>query len=277
MRRVRLGLVGFAAILVPLGTGVNVHAGQAIGVLEAGLLLANTIPDIDFDNLTRIYGFTSGVTLAFSGEVTTTGFLESLGGTYQGQAVTISYVGNSTAYATKSMITWSASGSYGSADWSSSGAATFSLPTATTFNIQYTSSLSVGSNTAGDDLSITGDNSNATSLTYTGTTGTITINGASTKAPAKYNSIMIPRTPKLGDSLTSDIQDSKGNTRIVDRDIITKVVQPPKGEYDFTSQISSVPEPSSLVLQALGTLSVFGYCWCRGLTGHRRASRAAAW
>lgn len=262
MKRVGLCVVCLAAIL---GTGRTASADLMIDALEAGLLLSNTIPDVDLDSITRINGYTGNQTLSMSGTVTTGGFTETLSGTYQGTALSINYVGITSG----NTITWTTTGSL-----TGSGSATFSFPTSSTFAIGYSSSWTSSSNTASDSLTISGGFGDPTlsTLTYTGTTGTITINGAPVPAPETYNSILCPYTGKVsrGQGPYTDIDGPDGKPTIIDDVQMTSA--PVGGPFVFTGYISTVPEPSSLIIVALGSIGLFGYGRCRAKTVHRGAS-----
>ncbi len=264
-------MVCLAAIL---GTGRTASADLSTDALGAGLLVTSTIPDVDLDSITRIYGFTGNQVLSLSGTVTTSGFNETLSGTYQGNSLNITYTGVSTGY--PNTITWTTSGSYGLVDFTGGGSATFSFPTSSTFNINYLSSWG-SSPTASDSLSITGA-VDPTSLTYTATSGTITINGVGVAAPDTYNSILCPYTGKVsrGPGPYTDIDGPDGKPTIIDDVTITSVTTDQSGNlvsFAFSGSISTVPEPSSLILLALGSIGLFGYGRCRAKTGHRGASR----
>jgi len=244
-----------------LGAGRTAGA-QPLDALEEGLLLTNTIPDVDLDAITRIFGYTQNQVLSMSGTITPSGFSETLSGMYQGKLLDVTYTGITSG----DTITWTTGGSYGGVSFTGGGSnsAVFST-TSSTFSIHYVSSWVLSPKSASDDLTISGGflPGDPSFLTYTGTAGLITINGLAEPAPAKYNSIQCPYTGKVakGNGPFTDIDGPDGKPTIIDDVKMTNVV--PGQLYEFTGTIRTVPEPASLILLAIGSIGLFAYGRCR--------------
>jgi hypothetical protein len=117
-------------------------------------LIQSTAVDVDFMMLTQFVGYQPGQTLSYNSSATTNGWAGTLSGDYAGTALSLSYIGNLSAYPPD--VTWSNTGTYGAAAWSDTGSATITYPTATTFQVALTESLMEGSNTASLSYTIPG-------------------------------------------------------------------------------------------------------------------------
>jgi hypothetical protein len=256
MKKFRI-LAGILAIVLgTMASTPDTRAGDINGPAMAGLILNNTIPDADLYALGLFVGMYPDK-LQTNATDTTTGFSETMTGTYAGQALSVTYTGDSTAFP-GGAITWTSTGTYGAETWNGSGAATFSFPTASTFQVAYSSSLTIGSNTVLDNTIISGAD-NGTLLYYTGATGTLTIN----------NNAPIPApTPTEGNFISTaagqpDFDDIEvdGKKTITSLACLDEVDLSPYSPYPPTlivssGRISFVPEPSSLVLASFGVLSL---------------------
>lgn len=248
----RLSLIAFSTFV-----SANLMWASAFNSTMAGFVMNNTFPDTDFDLLTQFVG-TFGTPINYSSAITTTGFTTTLFGVYAGQSLNVTYTGSLAAFPG---VTWTSSGTYGANTWTGSGSATFSFPTGTTFQINYLSTLSIGSNTGQDSLVITG--TDGTSITDTGTSGTVTVNGVAAAADPMYNSLLIPVNPMPGAPDFDDIV-RNGKLYIVSNTVIDNVSPgspaPPSQIVD-AGTIQVVPEPASLSLFGAGVLGLLCYRW----------------
>jgi hypothetical protein len=266
---VLLGIL--AAVLAATGGRPEARAGDINGPAIAGLLLSNTSPELDFYALTLLAGSSMTDVLNTSSTDTTTGFTATLAGTYLGQALSATYTGNSTAFP-GGAITWTSTGSYGVQAWTSRGNATFTFPSASTFQVAYSSSLAIGSNTVLTNLTISGAD-DGTSLFYTDSTGTMTVNTVPIPPPGP--SVHVPVAPKAG---TPDEHDETVNGQMVvwGTTEIQQASPSPPAPPDLIVDIGNLqeggcPEPSSLVLAGFGVLGLLVGCACchRGKSGEK--------
>ncbi len=179
------------------GSAFSVANAAPFDALGAGLTLENTIPDLDFYQLTQFVGLVPGSHLAYGATIIATGFTAFMSGTYAGQSLSVSYTANSSAFP-GGPVTWTSTGSYGASTWTGSGSAAFTFPTSTTFTETYVSSLVLGANTGSASLLIDGLDSPV--ITYTDATGAIVVNG---DPKDTYPTIKDPDNPKA-EELTSD-------------------------------------------------------------------------
>ncbi len=253
--------IGLAAALGTMGEA----RATPFNAAEAGLVLGDTIIDSDFAFLAQSYGAFPD-TIDFSITAGTTSFTSSMSGTYGGTALSISYTGDLSAY--PGTITWAGSGSYGADLWASSGTATFSFPTASTFQELYSSSSSVGSHTETTSLTVTG--TDEPDVLYTGTTGTAVADGVQ---DCYVNlSLRFPNglPPKVGDPTQNDgVKGTKVGRLCVGDFVLTtdrvNSVIPPSGPPSMivdagtatvTSQV--VPEPPGALTLLIGSLALLG-------------------
>jgi hypothetical protein len=258
-----------SVVLATVASAPGARAGDINGAAMANLILNSTIPDGDLYTL-GLYAGKSTDVLSTNETDTTAGFTSTMAGTYAGQTLSISYTGNSTGFttATGGPITWTSSGSYGALDWTGSGSANFTFPSASTFQIAYTStmSLTLGTNTlftAAYDSTIHGANNN-TALYFTYATGTLTVNGSlvDLPCPTSYTiSVAVPGKIEIDDI------EYEGETIILSQNKINNVspsYPAPPVFITAAGSISFVPEPSSLVLAGIGALSlIVGHAYRR--------------
>lgn len=257
MKKSRIILGILAVVLAAMAGAPVARAGSINGPAMAGLLISNTAPVLDYYGLTLFEGESMTDVLNTGSIATLTGFSQILSGTYLGQALSVAYVGNSTAFP-GGAITWNSVGAYGNQAWSSSGSATFTFPAASTFQIAYSSSLTIGSDTMSTDLTISGAASDH-SLFYTGTTGTITVDRK--PVPAPKATILEPEWPEPGDPDEHDLETNGGmlvwgTTVVIDADYSSSPREPTLIE-DKGIIGETCPEPSSLLLAAFGVLGLF--------------------
>jgi hypothetical protein len=254
---VRAAIVILTMIAIaPCARADNVVSGPAM----AGLVLNNTIPDGDLYALGLVAGKSLDL-LNTTASDTTTGFTETLSGTYAGTALSVSYTGNSTNFAMGGPITWTSTGTYGNQAWSGSGSATFTFPTNTTYQVAYNSSLTIGSNTVVYSNTTISGAYDGTGLYYTGTTGSLTLNNMAIDEP-EFTQYVIS-VPVIDKVLVDDIDDD-GEITIWSVSRIQSVSPYPPSYpptlITSTGTIQFVPEPSSIVLAGFGIIGVIaGY------------------
>jgi len=262
MRKIRNPLCGLAAFLAVVASTAGVRAD--FNATVAGLVLNNTIPDVDFNTVIMFNGLSTTDVLTTASTDTTTGFTQTLMGTYAGKALSVTYTGDSSAFP-GGPITWTSTGSYGADTWTGSGSAQFTFPTSSTFQVAYSSSLTIGSNTVLTNTTISGSD-DGTFLSYSGTTGTQTVNGAEMPVPY-FDTLLVPKNPKKGDKDFDDIDLNNGKVRIVSDTTIEDVKPGPPTPPTMIADsgtLRAVPEPSSLALAGLGLLGLIGYAGWRG-------------
>jgi hypothetical protein len=264
------GLLFAHAALSLVARGPEVRAGEIFNATIAGAILNNTIPDNDFYVLTLFAGVSTEDVLSSMSTDTTTGFSQTLSGAYAGPALSVAYTGDSTAFPAGS-ITWASTGSYGAQAWAGSGSATFTFPTPTTFQVAYSSSLAIGSNTVSMSTTISGAD-DGISLIYTDTTGTITINGGIAAPIIIRNSTGMPVHPIPGDLELDDIE-VNGKRYIKSTFPILDVNPNPPAPPEMivaSGTLGVVPEPPSSVLAGFGVAGVLVGCARRGRSGERK-------
>jgi hypothetical protein len=263
MKKFRIFSGILALVLAAIAGTPAARAGDINGPAMAGLVLNDTIPDSDLYALSLFVG-TSMDKLHTKEIDTTTSFSQTLSGTYAGLGLSVTYTGDPTAFP-GGPVTWTSSGTYGAQAWNSSGSATFTFPTASTFQVAYSSSLTVGSNTLLDNTTISGAD-NGTYLYYTGTTGTLTLNhNAPVPAPMKTSDTALK--PYVGIDDYDDIE-VDGKRIITSIDCIYEIKLSPNPPYPpilikSAGHISFVPEPSTLVLASFGILAMLLTWQCR--------------
>jgi len=203
--------------------------------------------------------------LSFGISASPSSYTSSLSGTYGGSGLSISYTGNLSGYTPT--ISWTGTGSYGANTWSSNGAATFTFPTATTFQEVYASSSTVGAH------------SETTSVTISGVDGPVNYTGMSGSAIADGKedcyvelSLSLPKglPPKVGEPTENDGVKGKkvGNgclgyfvTTTDKVESVTSVNGLPTALTDtgtLTVASHAVPEPPAMSLLAAGLLALAG-------------------
>jgi hypothetical protein len=260
MNKFRIFPGTLAVILATIADTPDALAGDINGPAMAGLVLNNTIPDGDLYGLGLFAGRSMDV-LNTNATDTTTGFTETLSGTYAGQALSVTYTGNSLAFP-GGAVTWTSSGSYGVQGWTGNGSATFTFPTTSTFQVAYSSIVTIGSNTVQYNSVISGAD-NGTWLYYTGTTGTLTLNSMPIPEPEFTEYIL--KAPSGGKLVIDDIDDDGEIIIWSQYEIKSVYPSPPSPPITIVAAgtIQFVPEPSSMVLAGFGVLSlIVGYA-CR--------------
>ncbi len=250
-------------ILMTLTLTRAANAGL-LNAMEASILVQSTATDTD----AMFLGIFAGQpfprqTLNYDSTGTATAWSGVLSGMFQGTALSATYLGDLSSYASSGAVSWTSAGSYGTENWSGSGTITITDTSARTFQVALQATLDVGSNTASIDYVIPGV-VRGDRIMFPGEagTGTMTVNGQDPDDPVDYsfkeyhkyyyvagssdtvfagNRFDPPRT-----GLESD------NGWIVPADQVTA------NSFVFESRISmfTVPEPASVVLMSSGVLGL---------------------
>jgi hypothetical protein len=260
MNRFRILPGLLAVVLAAFASAPQVRAGDINGPAMAGLVLNNTIPDCELYVLSLFAGTSTDV-LNTKATDTTTGFTETLSGTYAGQALSVTYTGDTTMFP-GGAVTWTSTGTYGAQAWNGSGSATFVFPTANTAEVIYSSTVTIGANTVVNNSTIYGSD-NGTWFSYYGVTGTISINGMN-PIPAPQPTQGTILSPIVGDL---GYDDYEVNGRVTITSLYEICDEEDELGYPYSptliksaGTVSFVPEPSSLVLTSIGILGAFaGY------------------
>jgi hypothetical protein len=260
MKKFRILSGILAVVLATIAGTPDAWAGDINGPAMAGLVLNNTIPDGDLYGLSLIAGRSMDV-LNTNATDTTTGFTETLSGTYAGQALSVTYTGNSLAFP-GGAVTWTSSGNYGVQGWNGSGSATFTFPTPSTFQVAYSSNVTIGANNVQYNSIISGAD-NGTWLYYTGTTGKLTLNSVSIPEPEFTEYIL--KAPSGGKIVIDDIDDDGEIIILSEYEIKSVYPSPPSPPITIVAAgtIQFVPEPSSLVLAGFGVFGLIVGHACR--------------
>jgi len=236
--------------------GPTVYAAP-LSPLEASLVLQGTIPDDDFFLLTRFFGFQVGETLNYQSTSDLSGWSATLSGTYLGASLNVSYSGDISAFPAGA-ITWTSSGSYGSAAWSGSGSALIT-DTLMGFQVDFNSLLTVGSNSGLENVLIDATE-DVSGTRFVGTSGTASVNGSPLLFPPFTKTYEFPTPLIFPPKVHSDI-DFLGHPIIINEYFPTPV--PLAAPFSIVGTIATVPEPSTYLLLVPGLLGLLGYAWRR--------------
>lgn len=155
--RTLMPLVSFLlapALTLALTTGAPARAAL-LTAPQASEMIQSTATDTDFEFLNDFVGWQLGQTVDYTSSTSVSAWTGTLSGSYLGVPLSVDYTGNLSAYP-PGPVTWTSTGSYGAASWNSSGSATITDATPTTFDLAFIDSLTVGSNTASLDYTIPG-------------------------------------------------------------------------------------------------------------------------
>ncbi len=151
MRNHRLRAVAVAVLLSALGEGV-VRAGT-IDLASASKMIQGTSVDTDLFLLTQFVGFQPDQAFNLMSSSNATGWAESVTGTYSGTGLNVGYAGNLSGLPS---VMWSSTGFFGARSLERQREHLFSNVTASSFDLTFNSTLTVGSNTGTTSLMIPG-------------------------------------------------------------------------------------------------------------------------
>jgi hypothetical protein len=260
-----------ALVLLALDATNQAHAGL-LTISDASDLAQSTATDLDVFLLGAMNGF-HYQTVNYGSTSKTAGWSGSLTGAYGPSNLNVSYTGNLTSYPSGGPVTWSSTGTYGASQWSGGGSATITDTSATTFQMNLSANLAVGTNNASINYVVPGTMlPDGTEMLGTPTnpeagTGTMFVNAMAMAGPR----FSWYKTPRWLPNILSDIF-YNGIPRPIPPFIyvdnyenLTSAPPPPNGQFVMAETIatSASPEPSCLALLGTGVLSLLGYGWGR--------------
>lgn len=145
------------AVLIAISL-VSTPMARAAAIFDptaAGLILTNTIPDLDLFLLSQFVGVLPGQTLSYGATVSSTGFSESMTGTYGASNLAVAYTGTvDQAAISGTIVALHSTGTYGSSSETGGYNQSFQYSdnTGTTFQLGMNGFFTVGANTAGVNL-----------------------------------------------------------------------------------------------------------------------------
>jgi hypothetical protein len=252
-------LTAGAIVLLSVGT---IHPARAnlLTVSDASDLVQSTASDVDVFLLGAMTGFQFG-SVNYTSTGSTTGWTGLTSGTYGPSSVSLSYTGNLTAY--PNVVTWSSTGAVGANSWAGTGTATITDVTATTFNVAFSDSVTLGGNSASIDYNIpgtvlaNGDQTFGTAANGEAGTGTLFVNGTAVAANI-LPTLLWYKPNRWVPAILSDIN-YKPIPPFILVDNIENVTNPPpppppNGVFalDQTIFTTTVPEPSTWAMMLLG-------------------------
>jgi hypothetical protein len=195
MNRKIIGIGLLTAVVIVLAIPASVKA-VSFGANDSALVTQGTNIDMDFFMLTQFYG-EKNETLNYNSTSTPNGWSGKLTGTYKGKQVNVNYLGDTSQFPL-GPVTWTSSGFYGSDAWTGSGSALIT-GTGGNFQVDFQSSLNVGSHTGSSKFLINGTE-NASEIKYVDSAGMILIDGVSLPIPGGTISL-----GKKGNTWTNDV------------------------------------------------------------------------
>jgi hypothetical protein len=256
-------------IVLVAPSATSVARADLLSAFEASALIQSTASDTDVRLLSQFALFRPGRALDYSSTSTTTAWTGTLSGSPLGAALNVAYSGDLSNYPSGA-ITWTSTGTFGGASWSGSGAATITDTSSTTFQVSFASSLAIGSNTASINYVIPGtvlaDGTNMFGDPSHGEvgTGTVTLDGV------LYSDLILfsyrmeggfgpdsPRRLVISDIFGVPIH---GGVDLLNKNVVIPI--PFTSMFSMTGTVTSVPEPSSLLLLTCGLLGWFSFHRC---------------
>lgn len=241
-----------ALIIAALAAASMPASGSVIDAAQMSAIIQSTATDTDVFALIAFFGFAPEQTLEYSSTAATSPPSGALTGVYLGIPVNV-------VYSWQSGAIWNDTGTYGSLAWNGSGQATFSDTSSTTFELDFTDSLTVGANSATVDYQIPG------TVLADGTVmfgdpsdtevGSGTVTGISVNPCYSYASFF-DRT------LTDIVPHLPGKTcqELVPPNAIDRYVPSAIGSFTALSgTIETVPEPASWLMFGSGMVGIFCY------------------
>ncbi len=224
-----------------------------ISTVDASTIAQGTAVDTDFFLVTALTDFRVGESLFYDSTVGASGWNATLSGTYAGLPLNLTTTGSTSGYPA-GPITWTSVGSYGPTPLASSGDILL-VPSATDqFQAIYTSSLNLGADSASVAWIISGT-IDPSRITFLSSTGTVSVKGESIPIPMPTLEIDLTKTPV---EVQNDIE-VLGVTAILSDWTFTPPtppVSPPTVPGFVRGRVSTVPEPSSMLLVIAGAVGL---------------------
>ncbi len=270
----RATLTVSTSLLVTILGSLNIaRADPIFDPTAAGLILSNTIPDLDLFLLSQFVGFLPGQTLSYGATVSPTGFSEQVTGAYGASNLAVAYTATVDQTSPGTIVALQSTGTYGSSPETGGYSQTFQYSdnTGTTFQLEINGFFNVGVNTADVGLTILGDN-NSGAYSLTNSSGTITTNGVAHVIPLGSNFITLdgvqfPFFPGVeATSCVAGYNSVGGQHPLCPMVPNTATIQ---FDLSVDGSLSTVPEPSTWAMLVLGFVGL-------GFAGYRASRKSAA-
>jgi hypothetical protein len=214
---------------------------------EANVIVSSTA--FDQDLLFTSFTQSNGAVADFTGTLNDAGWSGILAGSFVGTALDVSYSGDSSAFSASGVITWTSGGLFGSSPWTGSGAATFTSLDLDNITATYVSTLTIGADTISFADSLSGSENDTTGLSVTAS-GLASIS-LFPNPPVQVGTLFIVERNRRDSDYVSII---RGGPVARAKDLAEQ-----RERDRYHAQVTSIPEPSSLLQLALGLFCLVAY------------------
>jgi hypothetical protein len=221
--------------------------GDVLTASEANVIVSSTA--FDQDLLFTSFTQSDDAVADFNGILNDSGWSGLFTGSFLGTALSVSYAGDSSAFADSGGITWNSGGLYGSKVWAGSGSVTFTSIDLNNITATYVSTLTIGADTISFADSLSGFENSATGLSVTAS-GIASLS-ISPNPPVQIDTLFVVERTRRDNDYVSIV---RGGAVARAKDLAEQ-----RERDRYHAQVASIPEPSSLLQLALGLSCLLGY------------------